>query len=139
MRGNPGRPKSGFTAVAIVPLEGITVGTHSLTKRAEELQSLCQRVMRRLSWWLNQSASTHELPTEQWIETFRYTQACVLGLLKEQRERAKLTAGEHPTDEQLHEQFRDELAKALETFSPEERRYAMELWANKTQATGEVQ
>lgn len=131
--------RSGFPAVARVPLEGITVGSHTLTAQAEQLESLTRRVGARLAHWLYTTSVARTLPPTEWIEVFRYYQAAVLGLLKEQRERAKLTAGEHPTDEQLHEQFRDELAKALETFSPEERRYAMELWANKTVATGEVQ
>jgi hypothetical protein len=133
----------GFPGTVTRPVEGIYVGSHTLTKQAEQLESLTGRVGNRLSYWLKTNPKV--LPTEEWIETFRYYQAAVLGLLKEQRERAKLKAGEDITDAELQKQFREELAKALETFSPKEREYAMELWSRMTpggkpaKATEEVQ
>jgi hypothetical protein len=137
------RAGHGFPNVTTRPIEGIYVGTHTLTKQAEQLESLTRRVGARLSYWLNQTNVERPLPSAEWIETFRYYQAAVLGLLKEQRERAKLKAGEDITDAELQKQFREELAKALETFSPKEREYAMELWSRMTPGgkpkTGEVQ
>jgi hypothetical protein len=141
----------GFPGCQTRPVEGIYVGTHTLTKQAEQLESLTRRVGNRLSLWLkrtsgpNDDPNANPLPSPEWIESFRYYQAAVLGLLKEQRERAKLKAGEDITDDELQKQFREEMAKALESFTPKEREFAIEMWSRMTpggkpaKATEEVQ
>lgn len=135
------RPRSGFPAVVVAPVEGITVGTHALTAQAEQLQSLTLRVGKRLSYWLRKTNATMDLPPEEWIEVFRYYQAALLGLLKEQRERAKMQSGDGLTDEQLKDTFKAQLVEALETFSATERSFALKLWDSGTipPTTNEVQ
>lgn len=113
-----------------VTVGDVTIGTHSLTKQAQMLESVCRRIGLRLHHWLRATSQSKDpvLPTEEFIDAFRYWQAALLGLLKEQRERAKLQ-GDAPTEEQLQAQFADELRRALETFNDEERAFAMKLWA----------
>lgn len=131
-----GRIRTGLPPVPTITLESVTVGLHDLTKQSKMLESICRRVGQRLSWWLHRSLEdarravppeTPPLPSEAFLEAFRYYQAALLGLLKEQRERAKLQ-GDAPTEEQLQAQFADELRRALTTFTPEERAFALKLW-----------
>lgn len=97
---------------------GLVVGKHTLTSQSKLLESLCGRVGRRLSRWLTQHQG--ELPNAEWVEAYRYYQATLLGLLKEQRERARLLAGElaELPLQSLEAQFRSEMLRAIESFEP---------------------
>ena len=92
----------------------------NVTKRGLELEGICRRVGRRLSTWLSQNQGV--LPSEEWTEAFRYYQAAVISLLKEQRERAKVSdkAKAKMTDAELDAQLRKQLTKALDNLTPEE-------------------
>lgn len=139
-----GRPKTGVRKLPSVTLDSVTVATHDLTRQSAMLESLCKRVGIRLSFWLNRTMrettaagrpkEEAPVPSAEWLEAFRYYQAALLGLLKEQRERAKLQ-GDAPTEEQLQAQFAQELRRALETFTPEERQFAMKLWSEGPKET----
>lgn len=132
-----GRLKAGLPSVPTVTLADVTVGLHDLTQQSKMLESICRRIGIRLSYWLRRTARLNTdagnpideapLPSPEFLEAFRYYQAALLGLLKEQRERAKLQ-GDAPTEEQLQAQFADELRRALSTFTPEERAFATKLW-----------
>lgn len=97
---------------------GLVVGKHTLTSQSKLLESLCGRVGRRLSRWLTEHQGA--LPDQQWVEAYRYYQATLLGLLKEQRERARLLAGElaELPLQSLEAQFRSEMLRAIESFEP---------------------
>lgn len=122
-----------------VTMGGVTIGTHSLTKQAQMLESVCRRIGLRLHHWLRITSQDQPptLPSEAFIDAFRYWQAALLGLLKEQRERAKLQ-GDAPTEEQLQAQFADELRRALETFNPDERAFAIRIWQGELASTTET-
>jgi hypothetical protein len=132
-----GRLKAGLPSVPTVTLADVTVGLHDLTQQSKVLESICRRIGIRLNYWLRRTARMNTdagravdeapLPSAEFLEAFRYYQAALLGLLKEQRERAKLQ-GDAPTEEQLQAQFADELRRALATFTPEERAFATKLW-----------
>lgn len=135
---NPeGRPRVGLPSVPSVTLGDVTLGSHSLTKQAERLESVCARIGRRLDYWLRRTMrdtmKTHgseieaPLPSEEFLEAFRYWQAALLGLLKEQRERAVLQ-GDQPSPEQLQAQFAEELKRGLDSFNEAERAFAMRIW-----------
>jgi hypothetical protein len=66
----------------------VLVGKHTLTAQAEQLESITARIGRRLNHWLR----THPdvLPGAEFFEAFRYCQAALLGLLREQRERVEV-------------------------------------------------
>ncbi len=115
-------------------MDGVRVGKHTLTIEAERLESISRRVGMRLGHWLTATKDQvpPPIPPPEWIEVFRYYQAAVISLLKEQRERAKLMKGEVLTEEQLHAQLQTEIARALETFGPEERAFALKLWSAKS-------
>jgi hypothetical protein len=140
----PGRPKDGLPALPSISLDSVVVGTHDLTLQSKQLESICRRVGKRLNYWLTRTARLNTaagnpvdeepLPSPEFLEAFRYYQAALLGLLKEQRERARLK-GDEPTPEQLQAQFRAELDRALASFSPAEQAYAIQLWeANQPNA-----
>lgn len=122
-----GRIRTGLPSMPLVTLDSVTVGLHDLTKQSKQLESICRRIGLRLSYWLRTTSTEHCLPSESFLEAFRYYQAALLGLLKEQRERARLK-GDEPTEEQMQAQFADELRRALQTFTPEERAFALKLW-----------
>lgn len=96
---------------------GLVVGKHTLNKQATQLESLCGRIGRRLSYWLR--ANQGLLPSAEFLEAFRYYQAALLGLLREQRERAALVDGERGTMpvQSLEAQFRKELLIAAHAFT----------------------
>jgi hypothetical protein len=127
------RPVSAFPAIAVTSINGVSVGVHTLTKQAERLESICNRVGIRLSWWLRTTMQSKEMPSAEFLEAFRYYQAALLGLLKEQRERARLADGGAARSEaELEAQFKAELRKALSSFTPEERAFAMKLWGQES-------
>lgn len=116
------RPTSEFPTVPNVSIGGVTltIATHTLSKQAAQLASITARIGRRLDRWLR--TNPDGIPSPEFFEAFRYHQAALLGLLREQRERAKLAAGESesvPT-EQLEAQLKHEFLRAAHTFSPEE-------------------
>lgn len=139
-----GRRRSGVLALPSISLDSVSVATHDLTVQSKMLSSLTKRIGVRLNYWLRRTAKQtsdaglpeHEapIPSPEFLEAFRYYQAALLGLLKEQRERAKLQ-GDAPTEEQLQAQFATELRRALETFTPEERQFAMKLWSEGPKET----
>lgn len=124
----PGRLTTTFQALPAVPVDGVSIGVHQLTKDAELFASITRRLGKRLSYQLRCTEEAHTVPGPGWLDAFRYYQAATLGVLREQRERYQLIKGENVSEEQLKAQFRDELHKALATFSPEERAFAMQLW-----------
>jgi hypothetical protein len=121
----PGRPTSRFPEVPIVELGGVAVGRHTLTAQAELLESIVGRIGRRLNHWLR--TNRDGVPSADFFEAFRYYQAALLGLLREQRERAELelkrtsdAAMRRLDDAQLEATLRAELLKAAHTYTPEE-------------------
>lgn len=134
-----GRLKAGLPPMPSVTLDSVTVGLHDLTQQSKMLESICRRIGIRLTYWLRRSMRDASepleapLPSPEFLEAFRYYQAALLGLLKEQRERARLK-GDEPTEEQMQAQFADELRRALQTFTPEERAFAMKLWGSNALA-----
>jgi hypothetical protein len=117
---NTGRPHNRFPPVTTPMIGGVTVGKHTLTAQAEQLESITGRIGRRLSHWLR--TNRDGVPSAEFFEAFRYYQAALLGLLREQRDRARLAAGEResvPT-EVLEAQLREEFLRAAHTFTPEE-------------------
>lgn len=143
-RAGAGRPRDGLQAMPTISLDNVRVGSHDLTMQSRQIESICRRVGLRLNYWLirtmretTAAGKQHDeapLPSMEFLEAFRYYQAALLGLLKEQRERAKLQ-GDAPTEEQLQAQFAEELRRALETFNADERAFAMKLWAENQIAT----
>lgn len=99
---------------------GLIVGAHTLNKQATQLESLCGRIGRRLSYWLRVNQTL--LPSAEFLEAFRYYQAALLGLLREQRERATIVNCERGTApvESLEAQFRKELMIAAHVFTDSE-------------------
>lgn len=127
------RPHSNFPTVAPATIGGVAVGKHTvtiggvavskhtLTAQAEQLASLTGRIGRRLNHWLR----THPdvLPSAEFFEAFRYHQAALLGLLREQRERARLAGGEPMSDEDYEravQELRTEILRSAHTFTPDE-------------------
>lgn len=126
-----------FPSLPVVNLDGVEIGKHALTQDAELLASITRRIGKRLAYWLKRTAtgilpSEVELPTEHFLEVFRYYQSAQLGILREQRERFALLKGEEVDEATLKAQFRASLVDALSTFSAEERAFAMKLWDAKT-------
>lgn len=118
-----------------MPLDGVIVGRHTLTIEAERLESITRRVGMRLARWLTLSKDVEPvvLPPPEWVDIFRYYQAAVLNLLKEQRARAELMKRDGAlSEEQLAAQLQAEIRRALETFGPEERAFALKLWNAKS-------
>lgn len=109
-----GRERTDFPAVPAAQIGGVVVGSHTLTKQATLLASLTRRALRRLDWWFKKNPDC--LPSDEWIESFRYTAANVVNLLKEQRERAKDGSPPVPT-EVLDAQMRHQFALAAGTFT----------------------
>jgi hypothetical protein len=112
----PGRPTSTFPAVPTFEIGGVSVGRHTLTVQAELLESIVGRIGRRLNHWLK--TNPNATPSAEFLEAFRYYQAALLGLLREQRERAR-RAVDVP-DEQLEATLRAEFLRAAHTFTPED-------------------
>ncbi len=132
-----GRPSFGFPAMPVVNMDGVQIGKHALTQDAELFASIVRRIGKRLAYWLrntghNVPPSEQPLPSESFLETFRYYQAAQLGILREQRERFALLKGEHVDEATLKAQFRASLVEALSTFSKDEQAFALKLWDAKT-------
>jgi hypothetical protein len=81
-----GRPRNGLPYVPTIAVGGVAVGSHMLTKQAERLVSLGNRLLRRLD--RAERAAPDGPPDPAWIESYRYLAPTVLALLREQRERA---------------------------------------------------
>lgn len=125
----PGRPTSAFPAVptsfpSAPSISGVSVRRHTLTAQAEQLTSLTGRIGRRLNHWLR----THRegVPSAEFFEAYRYYQAALLGLLREQRERARL--GCKPMSDEEYErgmqefrtEIRNEILRNAHTLTPDE-------------------
>jgi hypothetical protein len=95
------------------------VGRHALTAQAEQLESIVGRIGRRLNHWLR--TNRDGVPSADFFEAFRYYQAALLGLLREQRERGRLVRdlSDMPDDE-LQATIRAESLRAAHTFTPDE-------------------
>ena len=130
MRSSLGRPRTQFPAVVDVNVDGVVIASHTLTKNAERLERILNLVGRRLAHWLKATAQEdpQPLPPPEWTENFKYYSSTLVHLLKEQRERYRLSLAENATAEQLEAQLADELRRALSTFTPEERAFAQKLW-----------
>jgi hypothetical protein len=120
-----GRPTSAFPAVPTADIGGVSVRRHTLTAQAEQLVSLTGRIGRRLNHWLR----THRdgVPSAEFFEAFRYYQAALLGLLREQRERARLADGKPMSDEdyergiqEFRAEIRTEILRNAHTLTPDE-------------------
>ncbi len=108
-----GRPRSSFPAVSHAQVGGVFAGSHTLSKQAEELQSINRRALRRLDRWLRDHPN--QLPDGDWVEVFRYASASLTNLLREQRERAQAGGPPVPTDV-LVAQLKHEFTLAAGTF-----------------------
>lgn len=122
------RPKPSVIALNPVELNGVVLGAAALTVNAQRFERITSMLGRRLLYWLQQTATTQDLPPEHWTENFKHYSAALIAQLKEQRERYRLTLGEQPSPEQLQAQFKEELERALQSFTPEQRAYALKLW-----------
>jgi len=122
------RPRAQFPTLVDVDIDGIVIRAHELTKNVERLERILNVVGRRLAHWLKQTSDERPLPPAEWTDNFRYYAGTLTNLLKEQRERYRLTRGEDVTAEQLQAQFAIELEHALGSFTPEQRALAMRLW-----------
>lgn len=107
------RPRSSFPPVPASSVGGVAVGEHTLTKQAEQLEKLNRRIGQRLDLWLRNHPGA--LPDGDFVEAYRYHSASLIGLLKEQRERARDGGPPVPT-EVLVAQLRHEFAVAAGTF-----------------------
>ena len=114
---------------------GVIVGKHTLTVQAEQLESITARIGRRLNHWLK--TTPNAVPGGEFLEAFRYYQAALLGLLREQRERAR-RAGDDPnvSDEALAVQFKQEVVNALRTFTDDDWALADRVRAEQAAARG---
>jgi hypothetical protein len=123
----PGRPTSTFPAVPTsfpaartADIGGVSFRRDTLTVQAEQLASLTGRIGRRLNHWLR----THRdgVPSAEFFEAFRYYQAALLGLLREQRERARPDC--RPMSDEDFErgmlELRAKFLRAAHTFTPDE-------------------
>jgi hypothetical protein len=135
------RPRSTFPAVPAAQAGGVSVGQHTLTKQAEQLESLNRRIGRRLAHWLR----THpdQLPDAEFVETYHRHSASLIALLKEQRERAKDGGPPVPT-EVLTAQLRHEFADAAGTFDDADlellaRNLKPEAWATLDRVRAEME
>lgn len=133
-------PQHSFPEVALAAgVDDVQVqpAVHNLTRQAERLASLTNRMGHRLSEWLRETSrvavktkTIAPLPSAEWIETFRYYQAALLGLLKEQTSRARLAQGlEKISEAELRSQFAAQLEQALQTFTPKQRAHARKVFA----------
>jgi len=133
-----GRPRAQFPALVDVNIDGIVIGSHALTKNVERLERILNVVGRRLAHWLKSTADTQPLPPEEWTENFKFYSSALTNLLKEQRERYRLTQHDQATPEQLQAQFREELQRALQSFTPQERAFTLALWDASATTTTET-
>jgi hypothetical protein len=122
------RPKASVVSLGPVDLGGVVLGNAALTVNAQRFERITSLLGRRLLWWLQQPGNADCLPPQEWTENFKHYSSALVNQLKEQRERYRLVLGEQSTPEQLQAQFREELQRALQTFTPEERAFAMKLW-----------
>lgn len=133
-----GRPRAQFPALVDVNIDGIVIGSHALTKNVERLERILNVVGRRLAHWLKSTADEQPLPPEEWTENFKFYSSALTNLLKEQRERYRLTQHDQATPEQLQAQFREELQRALQSFTPQERAFTLALWDASATTTTET-
>lgn len=122
------RPRAQFPALVDVDMDGIVIRAHELTRNVERLERILNVVGRRLAHWLKESAEQSPLPPQEWTENFRYYAGTLTNLLKEQRERYRLTRGEEVSPEQLQAQFAIELERALGSFTPKQKALALKIW-----------
>lgn len=97
------------------------LGSPTMASVAEELErtgspSKCRQRTSRLA--SSRRGTRPEGTSAEFFEAFRYHQAALLGLLREQRERAR-RAADIP-DEQLQATLRREFLRAAHTFTPDE-------------------
>lgn len=116
------RIRNGPSLATLLPsaVGGVVVGRSTLTQQAVKLESLCSSMARRLALWMRNNPDV--LPAPEWVEVFRYYQAALVKLLAEQRERARLVAGEleQMPVQSLEAQFREELVRAAHALSDRE-------------------
>lgn len=139
-----GKPAAGMISVATPTIGDVQIKRHALDVEAASLTRMCYRVRKRLNRWLRempeQVACIREvgrdgngkpifeqmrdadgtpllepfIPGKDWTELFRWYSSSTLGLLKEQRERAKLGAGKGapPVDDATFDAQITELVRA---------------------------
>lgn len=108
-------PKHGLPKLPDSTVGGVRIDKTMLEAEVERLQSITRSWGMRLRKSLRDNPDT--LPSEGMIEVFRYYQACVLGQLREQRERYRQSGGENTPTATLEAQFRVEVLLAIRTFS----------------------
>ncbi len=142
------RVSSKLPSVATPTIGGVSIKRHVLDLEAGSLGWITRRVGRRLSRWLRSTPEEIQgflikweegrpvpvpmldlegkpimvpcLPDSEFRETWRWYQNALLGLLKEQRERAKLTPKNGApalTDEEYEAAHREMVAESIRTMS----------------------
>lgn len=141
--------RSSLVAVQTPAVQGVVVKCHMLDLETERMMGLVRKVGRRLRHWMVTMPETRAamyydrenfchhplldengkqlteplIPDKDWLETADWYQKSMLGLLKEQRERAKMADGKGglPIDDATFEAELAELAKqAVREMSTEE-------------------
>ena len=98
-----------------VEIGGVKIRRHILDLEAGKLSWILKRLGSRLR---NQIAALPDnvLPSEEWLEHAKWYQAGVFGLLKEQRERARLVMAsgtQQLTDEQYEREMQEATAEMV--------------------------
>lgn len=158
---------SGIGAVTTQAIGGVSVKRHVLDLETGHMMHITRRIGRRLTKWLRETpelvpgfraiweeghVSLHpmlhpdgspvmvpSLPDEMFRESYKLYASTLLGLLREQRERAKLTSknGALPiSDEDYQAGIRELVAESIRSMPEAELR---ELLAAREQAAIEVQ
>jgi hypothetical protein len=119
------RPKgfAGQPSVAIAEIGGVRIHRHVLEREAATLACTLRKLGVRIRYWLRATDEHKPLPDETLIASWNVWQSGILGLLKEQRERAKLTPKNGAavlTDEEYQEALSDLVRQSLAAMPDDE-------------------
>lgn len=108
--------------VHVPEVEGVKVRRHVLDHEASRVAGIAQRLGKRLNYRMRLQGA-HELPDQEWRETYELYAKIVLGLLREQRERAKLspaTGAPALSDEEFSRELAEFRRETVHSLSDEE-------------------
>jgi hypothetical protein len=109
-------------AVIAQPIGGVVLTRHPLEVEAARLAGLTRRLGKRLMY-RHRRMLADAVPDEDWRESYKLYRDAVLGLLKEQRERARLPPGSRPptvSDEDFEREIKALAAQAVQELPQDE-------------------
>lgn len=117
------RPIAGMTALASTEVGGVRIHRHVLELEAATLACTLHKLGVRIRYWFRSTDEHKPLPDETLIASWNVWQSGTLGLLKEQRERAKLTPKNGAallTDEEYQATLADLVRHSLQSMPDDE-------------------